>query len=40
MSEIDVVFDALLKRDDIWIAEGLVRQVWNDLKTKFGAGRG
>ncbi|MDZ7362124.1 MAG: hypothetical protein ONB46_15580 [candidate division KSB1 bacterium] len=40
LSEIDVIFDALLKRDDIWIAEGLVRHVWNDLKTKFGAGRG
>ncbi len=40
MSEIDVVFDAMLKRDDIWIAEGLIRHVWNDLQVKFGAGRG
>jgi predicted nucleic acid-binding protein len=40
MSEIDVVFDALLKRDDIWIAESLIRHVWNDLKSKFGAGGG
>lgn len=40
LSEIDVIFDALHKRDDIWIAEGLVRHVWNDLKSKFGAGSG
>lgn len=38
MSEIDVVFEALLKRDDIWIAEGLVRRVWSDLKIKHGLG--
>jgi len=38
ISEIDVIFEALLKRDDIWIADGLVRHVWNDLKTKFGHG--
>jgi predicted nucleic acid-binding protein len=38
ISEIDVIFEALLKRDDIWIAEGLIRHVWNDLRTQFGTG--
>ncbi|MCI0690669.1 DUF3368 domain-containing protein [candidate division KSB1 bacterium] len=36
ISEIDVIFEALIKREDIWIAEGLVRHVWGDLKKKFG----
>lgn len=36
ISEIDVIFEALLKREDIWIAEGLIRNVWGDLKKKFG----
>jgi hypothetical protein len=39
ISELEVIFEALLKRDDIWIAEGLVRRVWNDLKSKFGSGK-
>lgn len=30
--EIEVIFAALLKRDDIWIAEELIRQVWDHLK--------
>jgi len=33
MSEIDIIFAALLKREDIWIAKSLIRHVWNDLKT-------
>ena len=34
LSDIDVIFDALLKREDIWIAESLIRRVWKELKTK------
>lgn len=33
-SEVDIIFEALLKREDIWIAEGLIRRVWDDLKKK------
>jgi hypothetical protein len=33
MPEIDIIFAALLKREDIWIAKNLIRQVWNNLKT-------
>jgi predicted nucleic acid-binding protein len=36
ISEIDVIFEALLKREDIWISEGLIRHVWGDLNKKFG----
>ncbi len=35
-SEVDLVFNALLKREDIWIAGGLVRRVWNELKATLG----
>lgn len=31
-SEVDTVFDALLKRDDIWIADALIRRIWDQLK--------
>ena len=34
-SEIDIIFAALLKREDIWIAEGLIRRVWDELKKKY-----
>jgi predicted nucleic acid-binding protein len=30
--EIEVIFHALLKRDDIWIADGLIYSVANELK--------
>jgi predicted nucleic acid-binding protein len=31
-SEVDTVFDALLKRDDIWIADALIHRIWSQLK--------
>jgi len=31
-SEVDAVFDALLKRDDIWIADALIHKIWGQLK--------
>lgn len=34
-SEVDIIFEALLKREDIWIAAGLIRRVWDDLKKKY-----
>lgn len=34
ISDIDVIFAALLQREDIWIAESLIRQVWNQIKTE------
>jgi len=34
-SEIDIIFDALLKRGDIWIAENLIYRVWDQLKREF-----
>jgi len=33
ISEVDIIFEALLKREDIWIAEGLVRRILDELKT-------
>lgn len=31
-SEVDAIFDALLKRDDIWIADALIHRIWDQLK--------
>jgi predicted nucleic acid-binding protein len=32
LAECDLVFRAILARDDIWISEDLVRRVWDELK--------
>ena len=39
LADIDVIFDAILKRDDIWIAEELVHRVWEGLNNQFNTGK-
>lgn len=35
LTEAEVVFQAIIKREDIWIAEGLVRRIWKELKSTY-----
>lgn len=32
ISEVDIIFETILKRDDIWLSEDLVRRVWDQVK--------
>jgi hypothetical protein len=34
-AELDVVFEALIARQDIWISDVLARRVWNELVRTF-----
>jgi predicted nucleic acid-binding protein len=31
IGEVELIFQAIMARDDIWISEALVRRVWNEL---------
>jgi len=32
LAEVELTFQAILDREDIWISDALVRRVWNQLK--------
>jgi hypothetical protein len=32
--ELELVFETILKREDIWIAEDLIRSIWNSFRAQ------